>query len=131
MTHIEVPIAPGELIDRITILEIKSERLDNPQALNNVRRELALLSAARDQYLPTSTQLTGLTTALKTINETLWVIEDDIRNCERRQDFGARFIELARSVYFSNDKRAALKKEINLLLNAELMEEKSYSDYNR
>ena len=131
MTHLEVPIAPGELIDRITILEIKSERLDNPQALNNVRRELALLSATRDQHLPASTQLTGLTTALKTINETLWVIEDDIRNCERRQDFGARFIELARSVYFSNDKRAALKKEINLLLNAELMEEKSYSDYNR
>ena len=131
MTHIEVPIAPGELIDRITILEIKSERLDNPQALNNVRRELALLSATRDQHLPTSTQLTGLTSALKTINETLWVIEDDIRDCEREQDFGARFIELARSVYFSNDKRAALKKEINLLLNAELMEEKSYSDYNR
>ena len=131
MTHLEVPIAPGELIDKITILEIKSERLDNPQALNNVRRELALLSAARDQHLPTSTQLTGLTAALKTINETLWVIEDDIRNCERKQDFGARFIELARSVYFSNDKRAALKKEINLLLNAELMEEKSYSDYNR
>ncbi len=131
MTHLEVPIAPGELIDRITILEIKSERLDNPQALNNVRRELALLSATRDQHLPVSTQLTGLTTALKTINETLWVIEDDIRNCERRQNFGARFIELARSVYFSNDKRAALKKEINLLLNAELMEEKSYSDYNR
>ena len=131
MTHLEVPIAPGELIDRITILEIKSERLENLQALNNVRRELALLSATRDQHLPVSTQLTGLTTALKTINETLWVIEDDIRDCERKQDFGARFIELARSVYFSNDKRAALKKEINLLLNAELMEEKSYSDYNR
>ena len=131
MTHLEVPIAPGELIDKITILEIKSERLENPQALNNVRRELALLSAVRDQHLPVSTQLTGLTAALKTINETLWVIEDDIRNCERKQDFGARFIELARSVYFSNDKRAALKKEINLLLNAELMEEKSYSDYNR
>ena len=131
MTHLEVPIAPGELIDKITILEIKSEWLENPQALNNVRRELALLSATRDQHLPVSTQLTGLTTALKTINETLWVIEDDIRDCERKQDFGARFIELARSVYFSNDKRAALKKEINLLLNAELMEEKSYSDYNR
>ena len=131
MTHIEIPIAPAELIDRITILEIKSERLDNPQALDNVRRELALLSATRDQRLPASTQLTGLTSALKTINETLWAIENDIRNCEREQDFGARFVELARSVYFSNDKRAALKKDINLLLNSELVEEKLYSDYKR
>ena len=131
MTHIEVPIAPAELIDRITILEIKSERLDNPQALDNVRRELALLSATREQRLPTSTQLTGLTSALKTINETLWAIENDIRDCEREQDFGARFVELARSVYFSNDKRAALKKDINLLLNSELVEEKLYSDYKR
>ena len=130
-TCIEAPIAPGELIDRISILEIKSERLRNPQALGNVRRELALLSAIRDRQLPSSAQLSALTGTLKAINETLWAIEEDIRNCEREQDFGARFIELARSVYLNNDKRAALKQEINHLLNAELVEEKSYGDYSR
>lgn len=131
MAPIEAPIAPGELIDRITILEIKSEKLGNPQAVSNVCRELALLNAARDRQLPASAQLTGLTAALKKINETLWAIEEDIRNCERERDFGARFVELARSVYLNNDERALLKKKINLLLNSELMEEKSYGDHNR
>lgn len=126
---IPVAIAPAELIDKITILEIKSERIRDPVQLDNVRRELALLVRSRDQAIPRSDRLDRLTAALKDANERLWEIEDRIRDRDRRQDFGAAFIELARSVYHTNDERAAIKRDINRLLGAAFNEEKSYTPY--
>jgi Flp pilus assembly protein TadD len=126
---ISIEVAPGELIDKITILEIKSERMSDPEKLANVRTELATLVACRDCSLDSSPELAELSVELKQINESLWEIEDQIRDCERHQDFGAKFIELARSVYKSNDRRAAVKRKINTLLGSQLIEEKSYSEY--
>lgn len=126
---ISVEIAPGELIDKITILEIKAERIQDAVKVENVRIELATLAKARDAAMKPSRQLTELTAQLRRINEQLWEIEDDIRDCERSKNFGPRFIELARSVYKSNDQRAALKRQINELLGSRLIEEKSYSKY--
>jgi len=123
---ITVEIAPGELFDKITILEIKSERITDAAKRHHVGTELARLVAARDCTVPGSAELTRLETELKEVNEALWQIEDDIRLCERDEDFGPRFISLARSVYHTNDRRAALKRQINELLGTDLMEEKSY-----
>ncbi len=124
-----VEIAPGELIDKITILEIKSERIADAGKLKNVRVELQVLEAARDAAMAASAELAELTAQLKQVNEALWEIEDAIRDCERGGDFGPKFIELARSVYHSNDRRAALKRQINELLGSKLVEEKSYAAY--
>jgi len=126
---IQVAISAGELIDRITILEIKSERMEDAVKLANVRAELADLMAVRDATLAVSEALAGLTAELKAINERLWRIEDDIRDCERRRDFGADFVELARGVYFSNDARSAVKRRINDLSGSAVIEEKSYTAY--
>lgn len=127
--NITVEIAPGELIDKITILEIKLERIDDARKLANVRHEWDVLTAARDAHTEASDALTDLTGQLKKINEALWEIEDDIRDCERAKDFGDKFIELARAVYRTNDERARLKREINELLGSALVEEKSYAAY--
>jgi hypothetical protein len=124
-----VEIAPGELLDKITILEIKRERLAQPDKRRNVEAELATLEAARARAVPASEALGRLTAALKVVNEALWQTEDAIRLCERAGDFGPRFIELARSVYHQNDRRAALKRQINELLGSRLIEEKSYQPY--
>jgi hypothetical protein len=124
-----VPVAPGELIDKITILEIKAERIADPRKAQNVRYELDVLEHARRESVPEPAELAGLTARLKEANEALWEIEDDIRDCERQGDFGPTFIELARSVYRTNDRRAALKREINELLGSKIVEEKSYSQY--
>ncbi|MCZ6767137.1 MAG: DUF6165 family protein [bacterium] len=126
---IPVETAPGELIDKITILEIKTERIEDAEKVRNVRVELQTLANARDQAISVTPELVKLTEQLKTANQQLWDIEDDIRDCEREKDFGDKFIQLARSVYRSNDRRAALKREINELLGSHLIEEKSYSDY--
>jgi hypothetical protein len=126
---VTVDVSVGELIDKITILEIKAERLGDPAQLNNVRNELEILLAARDAALPPSTELSELSLSLKRINEQLWGIEDDIRDRERAKDFGQRFIELARSVYVCNDERATLKRRINELLGSRIVEEKSYAPY--
>ncbi|MFK7941762.1 MAG: DUF6165 family protein [Paracoccaceae bacterium] len=122
-------IAPGELIDKITILEIKTERISDPVKVANVRIELETLTSSRDTALTASDDLNRLSAALKTVNEALWEIEDDIRDCERAGDFSDKFVQLARSVYITNDKRAALKREINDLLGSKLVEEKSYQPY--
>ncbi|MEP3071855.1 DUF6165 family protein [Maricaulis sp.] len=122
-------IAPGELIDKITILRIKSERIGDEAKLKNVRTELDILQKTQAAEVPQSDEMVRLEDALKTVNEALWEIEDDIRDCERKGDFGAEFIRLARAVYVTNDKRAALKKEINLLLGSTIVEEKSYAEY--
>jgi hypothetical protein len=124
-----VPIAPGELIDKITILQIKEERVRDEGKLVNIRRELAELQAVHVAAVPSSPGLEQLTAGLKEVNERLWDIEDNIRDCERSKDFGTKFIELARSVYFQNDRRAKLKRDINELLGSEIVEEKSYQAY--
>jgi hypothetical protein len=126
---ITVEVAPGELIDKITILEIKSERITDAAKRHHVGTELALLVAARDRAVPGSAGLPRLATELKAVNEALWEIEDEIRRCERDADFGPRFVALARSVYRTNDRRACLKREINELLGSQLIEEKSYMSY--
>ena len=127
--EVEISVAPGELIDKITILEIKMERIRDTVKLANVRAELAELTAARERCLPNSAELARLTGALKTVNEALWQVEDDLRDCERARDFGPRFVQLARSVYQHNDRRAALKRQINEQLGSRLIEEKSYAAY--
>jgi len=126
---INVEIAPGELIDKITILEIKAERMTDPEKLANVRIELDVLSAARNNAISDSPRLQQLTNDLKEINEQLWEIEDDIRCCEREGAFSARFIDLARAVYKTNDRRAETKRAINQHLGSRIVEEKSYARY--
>ena len=127
--QIEVPISPGELIDKISILEIKSERIEDPEKLKNVVYALELLRAARAKSLSDSDHLARLEAELKKANEALWDIEDAIRACESAKDFGPRFVELARSVYLTNDRRAAAKKQIDRLFGSALTDEKSYQDY--
>ena len=124
-----VPVSWGEVIDKITVLEIKSEKLTDASKLANVRKELGLLVDVRDQAFPNHAELTTLSAQLKAINQALWQIEDDIRDCERDQDFGPRFIELARAVYVTNDQRADVKRQINTALGSDLVEEKSYAPY--
>ncbi len=124
-----IEVGPGELIDKITILVIKSERMSDPAKLKNVRHELQVLDAARRAHIPASAGLARLEAALKGVNEALWVIEDDIRQCEADKDFGPKFVELARAVYKQNDRRAALKKDINLLTGSAIIEEKSYTEF--
>lgn len=126
---IKVPVSFGEVLDKITILEIKSERIKDESKLENVRRELKELSATWNDAVEDQAAIADLRAQLKAVNEELWVIEDDIRDQEAAQDFGPRFIELARAVYVTNDKRAALKKDINLALGSRFVEEKSYQDY--
>lgn len=126
---ISIETSYGELIDKITILTIKSERITDESKLENVRLELNTLLATWQISVVPDGELARLISELKSVNEALWDIEDDIRDCERDKDFGATFIELARSVYITNDKRAALKKEINLKLGSHLVEEKSYQNY--
>ena len=124
-----VEIGSGELIDKITILEIKSTRIKDAEKLKNISHELSILSAARDSALCGIDGLQDLAVQLKALNEDLWQIEDDIRLCEAEKEFGQKFIDLARSVYITNDKRAAVKKEINFLTGAKIIEEKSYTDF--
>lgn len=124
-----VPVSWGEIIDKITILEIKAERLTDAAKRANVTKELEELAAVREREFPNHRELATLAAELRAINVKLWVIEDDIRDCERAKDFGAKFIELARAVYFTNDERAAAKRKVNDLLGSALIEEKSYAPY--
>ena len=126
---VTVEVAPGELIDKITILAIKLERISDPAKLQNVQIEYDTLCTARDEALDVSEDLLQLASALKVVNEQLWDIEDDIRDCERNKDFGETFVQLARAVYITNDKRAQLKRDVNELLGSRIVEEKSYADY--
>ena len=128
-TELLVPVSIGELIDKITILEIKAARIPDPQKLANVQRELQLLDGIRSEKIASSAELDGLTAQLKDVNTQLWDIEDRIRDFERNKSFGQDFVDLARSVYRSNDLRAALKRQINELFGSLIVEEKSYSDY--
>lgn len=124
-----IEVGAGELIDKITILKIKTARMTDPEKLRNVTHELGVLSHARAEALQQSNELDRLEDELRQVNESLWVIEDDIRACEAARDFGPTFIELARSVYIQNDKRAILKKAINTLCGSRIVEEKSYTEF--
>lgn len=126
---IQVPLAPGELVDKITILEIKTERIEDPAKLSNVRRELEILRAVHEQHQVGTPETIRLGISLKKVNECLWDLEDQIRDYERNDDFEAGFIEVARKIYRTNDERAALKRAINLHLGSAIVEEKSYTEY--
>ena len=128
---IQAPISLGELIDKITILEIKAVNIDDAAKLKNVSHELDILNEKIKTLLDASgiAKLSPLKQALKDINQELWIIEDDIRDCEYAKDFSDKFIQLARAVYVTNDQRAKVKKDINLAFGSELIEEKSYKNY--
>lgn len=129
MTELSTPISIGELIDKITILEIKSAQIRDAGKLANVRTELDLLNATWAASPASKTDISAERAQLKAVNEALWDIEDRIRLKEKAQAFDAEFIELARAVYIRNDERAAVKKTINIKLGSKLVEEKSYQDY--
>lgn len=128
-TDIKVPISPGELIDKITILQIKSARMTDAAKVANVRTELELLEATWRSSDHRSSDIAAEWEALRRINEQLWDIEDDIRDKERAKAFDQKFIELARAVYVTNDERAAVKRQINTKLGSRIVEEKSYREY--
>ena len=126
---IEVPISVGELVDKVTILEIKSEKIADAGKRANIGRELAALAGVLAPLLAETPALAPLKAELRSINEALWQIEDDIRDCERQRDFGAPFVALARAVYHTNDRRSATKRKIDALMGSDLVEEKSYAPY--
>jgi hypothetical protein len=131
MAELLVPISPGELIDKVTILEIKSQRMSDPAKLHNVRTEFNLLSETWKASPFAATDISAEWTGLRDVNAKLWDIEDRIRDKERDGLFDAEFIELARAVYVTNDERAAIKKQINTKLGSTLVEEKSYAAYKK
>jgi Family of unknown function (DUF6165) len=130
-SEIHVPISPGELIDKITILQIKSDRMTDPAKVANVRTELGLLQSTWQGSPHASVSIDHEWSELRRINEALWDIEDKIRDKERDQQFDQEFIELARAVYVTNDERASVKRTINTKLGSKIVEEKSYSPYRR
>ena len=129
MNEIRVPVSPGELLDKITILRIKAQRIRDPAKVSNVRLELRALEALWDASAYSTIDIEADMSALFGVNERLWAIEDDIRDKERAQTFDADFIRLARAVYFENDERAAIKRRINATLGSSIVEEKSYREY--
>jgi hypothetical protein len=129
MSEIKVPVSPGELLDKITILRIKSQRMSDPVKLSNVRLELRVLEETWNASAYARVNIEAEISALMSVNERLWVIEDDIRDKERAQAFDAEFIRLARAVYVENDERAAIKRRINTTLGSSIVEEKSYREY--
>jgi hypothetical protein len=126
MEEILVPVAPGELIDKITILRLKSARMSDPGKLANVRHELRLLEDLAGRAIPQAAGIGALEAELQAINAALWDIEDDIRAADARGDFGEAFVALAQAVYRTNDRRAEVKRAINLALGSAIVEEKSY-----
>ncbi len=131
MSEILIPVSFGELLDKIAILQIKSERMTDPAKLANVRQELSALETTWMAHPAAGGDIVALRAQLKAVNERLWVIEDDIRIKEKARQFDDAFVQLARSVYFENDVRARIKKDINLALGSAYVEEKSYQDYGR
>jgi hypothetical protein len=129
MNSPQIPISWGELIDKITILQIKLENLTSHDALNNVARELKQLQSIFLKYCPETINLKQFELELKRVNQQLWDIEDKIREKEKYKSFDAEFIQIARSVYITNDERSRIKRSINETFGSDLIEEKSYSDY--
>jgi Family of unknown function (DUF6165) len=129
MNEIRVPVSPGELLDKITILRIKSSRMRDASKLANVRTELEALEQLWNASPYAAVDVASDVGALLAVNERLWTIEDDIRDKERAQTFDADFVRLARAVYIENDERAAIKRRLNVRLGSSLIEEKSYAEY--
>jgi len=129
MNELNIPVSPGELLDKITILRIKSTRMSDAEKLRNVRLELDALEVTWSGSAYAHADIGADVDALLAVNERLWVIEDDIRDKERGQAFDAEFVRLARAVYRENDERAAIKRRINMKLGSTLVEEKSYRAY--
>ena len=128
MSEILAPVSFGELLDKVTILQIKSERMTDKAKVTNVLKELKALQRCWNEHPASNIDVSLLVKRLKAVNENLWKIEDDIRILEKEQRFDKEFIELARSVYFENDDRASIKREINQALGSAYIEEKSYQD---
>ncbi len=126
---LNVQTSPGEFLDKLTILEIKAARITDPGKLANVQRELELLRATWAASPLAARDVSALVAGLRAANEALWEVEDRLRACEAERRFDAEFVELARTVYHTNDRRAAIKRQLNLLLGSELLEEKSYRSY--
>ena len=126
MSHISVPVSVGELLDKLTILEIKAERIGDPAKLENVERELRLLRSTWEQHDLSQNDLGSLPEELRAVNETLWGIEDAIRRKELDHSFDEQFIQLARSVYLENDRRASIKRQISEMTGSDLVEEKQH-----
>jgi Family of unknown function (DUF6165) len=124
-----IEVGAGELLDKVTILSIKADKISEPAKLANIRREMEALAPVRAELISEYDGVLALEAQLREVNEALWAIEDDIRECESRKDFGELFIKLARSVYMQNDKRAELKKKINVMCEADIVEEKSYRKF--
>lgn len=129
MNIVSAPVSFGELLDKITILEIKAKHISDAEKLKNVNHELSILTQTWQENVESSSQLDDLKSQLTNVNQDLWNIEDAIRMKEMKKEFDDEFIQIARSVYFQNDKRATVKKEVNALLGSDLTEEKSYQDY--
>lgn len=129
--NITVEVSLGEFLDKLTILQIKAERIRDPAKLDNIRKEIELLTRTWSSSTFAEADIREPLGRLKAVNEKLWDIEDRLRIKESHGDFDREFIELARAVYLCNDERAAIKRELNLLLGSELIEEKSYADYRR
>lgn len=129
MNEIKVPVSPGELLDKITILRIKSARMRDAGKLVNVRAELDALEGVWNASPYAAVDVANDVKALLAVNERLWAIEDDIRDKERAQSFDGEFVRLARAVYIENDERAAIKRRLNVKLGSNLIEEKSYAEY--
>jgi len=129
MNEIKVPVSPGELLDKITILRIKSARIRDAGKLANVRTELEALERIWNASPYAAVDVAGDVSSLLAVNERLWTIEDDIRDKERAQTFDGEFVRLARAVYVENDERAAIKRRLNVRLGSTLIEEKSYAEY--
>jgi len=127
--NIQVEISIGEFLDKLTILQIKSERISDSAKLANIQKELGFLQNIWDRFSDKTPEITALVNKLKEVNETLWDIEDDIRIKESQNSFDEEFIGLARSVYLTNDERAQIKRELATLLGSGFIEEKSYADY--
>ena len=127
--EVTVTVSVGELLDKIVILEIKRERIKDPRKLANVTRELDVLISASSRNITITEEVAELVGELKRVNLRLWDIEDEIRDCERNKDFGEKFIDLARAVYHTNDRRAELKNRLNSITGSVIVEEKSYQEY--
>ena len=122
-------ISPGELLDKISILEIKIDKIKDSSNIAEITKEYKILKEVKDSQIESTEKLEKLYIEIKKINLNLWNIEDEIRICEKRKDFSQKFIDIARSVYFNNDKRSKIKAEINKILGSNIKEIKHYADY--
>ena len=129
LKRIQSEISSGELLDKISILEIKLKKIKDKENLKEINKEYAILKQSQNLNIKLTNELKDLFDELKKVNLNLWDIEDKLRICEKNKDFGEKFIELARGVYFNNDSRAKIKSEINELSGSNIKEIKQYSDY--